>query len=85
MPEQCKPCPVCNHYPRWFGSQRDGFLESIGCNWERHCPEEGSFDFMTPYLAPEKAIAEWNAAVDRATALTTMSAAGSRGDEGESE
>lgn len=62
MAPRCEKCPVCGHPPRWHGSMiRDA--ESIGCNWEDHCPQEGSFDFVTDYLPVEQAVAEWNAAV----------------------
>ena len=62
---ECLPCPKCGHQPTWHGSMiRDA--ESIGCNWEGHCPED-SFDFSTGYLPVEEAIAAWNAAVTKHT------------------
>lgn len=64
LPE-CLLCPKCGHRPTWHGSMiRDA--ESIGCNWEDHCPED-SFDFTTGYMPIEEAIASWNAAVTKAT------------------
>lgn len=63
MTLECKPCPVCGHPPTWFGSMiRDG--ESIGCNFEEHCPEEGAFEFSTHPLPDAEAIRAWNEAVD---------------------
>lgn len=55
-------CPVCGHGPKFMPSMiRDA--ESVGCNWEAHCPEGGSFDFCTPYLPMDEAIRQWNEAV----------------------
>lgn len=61
LPE-CLNCPVCGHRPQWMPSMRRE-AESIGCNWEDHCPEAGSFDFMTDYLPVTEAVTRWNAAV----------------------
>lgn len=59
---QCKNCPVCGHQPHFSPSMiRDA--ESVGCNWDNHCPEQ-SFDFTTQYLPFDEAISAWNAAVD---------------------
>lgn len=58
-----RPCPVCHHQPSMHGSMVSD-TESIGCNWDPHCPQIGSFDFMTDYLPIGEAIAEWNSAVE---------------------
>lgn len=58
----CKLCPVCGHQPNFSPSMIRN-AESVGCNWEEHCPEN-SFDFTTQYLPIDEAIAAWNAAVD---------------------
>lgn len=61
--DACKPCPVCGRQPTWHPSMiRDA--ESIGCNWEDHCPEVGSFDFTTEYLPVDQAVSQWNTAVE---------------------
>lgn len=58
------PCPVCKKPPSFHGSMvRDA--ESVGCNWEDHCPREGSFGFQTDYLPVFEAITLWNAEVQK--------------------
>ena len=58
-----KLCPVCGKMPTFSPSMtRDA--ENVGCNWEDHCPKEGSFDFTFGYLPMPEAIEKWNEAVD---------------------
>lgn len=59
---ECVKCPVCGHSPQWMPSMTQE-AESIGCNWDSHCPEVGSYDFTTDYLPVSEAVSKWNAAV----------------------